>query len=490
MSSRYDLVVIGGGTAGLVSAAGGASLGAKVALVERDKLGGDCLFYGCVPTKALVKSARVAYMINTSEQYGIKSSPAEVDFPAVMARMRSVIETAGEADDPQRFRDMGVDVRLGEEARFTAPDEVAVNGSRLPTAGVIVATGSQSTAPPIDGLEEVGYLTHVEALQLERLPRSVAVIGSGPIGSEFAQIFARFGSDVTLISSSPLPLPKEDPEMGEVLKNVFDAEGVDFRGGFRAKEARREGDEKVLVAESKQGGERIEVRVEEILVAAGRAPTVEGLGLENAGIEVAKKGLVVDDQLRTTAESVYAAGDITGKYLFTHVAEYQARTALRNALFPVKGKADHRVVPWATFTDPEVARVGLTEAQAREEHDKVMVFRQPFTKVDRALADGETEGLIKIVADGKGKVLGGHIVGPDAGNLIHEIVLAMQKDIPVQTLSAMIHIYPTLAGANQRAADNYYREKLFTPRNQKVLSTFFGLRRRVNDFRASRKEKS
>jgi pyruvate/2-oxoglutarate dehydrogenase complex dihydrolipoamide dehydrogenase (E3) component len=476
MKSRYDLVVIGGGTAGLVSAAGAASLGAKVALAERDKLGGDCLYRGCVPTKTLVKSARVAHLMGRSEEYGIKSSGHEVDFSVVMDRMDRVIRTTGEQDDPIRFRQMGVDVFLGDEASFVSPEEVTVDGRRLGARSVILATGSHSVAPPVAGLEDVGYLTHVEALQLRRLPRSLIIIGSGPIGCEFAQIYARFGSKVDMLSSSPLPLPKEDSEVGEVLKDVLVSESVAFHGGFRAREARVENGEKVIAAVNDRG-EKIEVRAEEVLIAAGRAPTAGSLALEHAGVELEKTGLKVDEHLRTTAPNVYAAGDITGKYLFTHVAEYQGRTALRNALFPVKTKADHRVVPWTTFTDPEVARVGLTEQQAREEHGSVNVYRQEFAGVDRALADGETTGFVKVVTGRRGKILGGHIIGPDAGNLIHEIALAMQKNIPIQSLSTMIHVYPTLSQANQRAADNYYRERLFTGRTRKAFSTFFAARR-------------
>jgi len=475
LGSNYDLVVIGGGTAGLVSAAGAASLGARVALVERDRLGGDCLYRGCVPTKTLVKSARVASLIGRSEEFGIKTAGHEVDFPAVMDRMQKVIEAAGEHDSPERFRKLGVEV-FTDEARFEAPDLVAVDGRRLKTRSAIIATGSHPTAPPVEGLEEVGYLTNVGALQLSRLPRSMVVVGSGPIGSEFAQIFARFGSEVTMVSSSPLPLPKEDPEIGEVLEHVLLADGVTFHGGYKAESARLEGGEKVLVARNERG-EVVEARGEEILVAAGRAPTAESLDLANAGVELEKKGLKVDENLRTTAPNIYGAGDITGKYLFTHVAEYQARTVVRNALFPLKTKADHRVVPWTTFTDPEVARVGLTEEQARERHEGVKVFRQHFEGVDRALTDGEPDGLVKIVTGRRGRILGGHIIGPDAGNLIHEIVLAMQKNIPIGTLSQTIHVYPTLAQANQRAADNYYREKLAHANAQKAFSAFFGARR-------------
>ncbi|CAN5196035.1 mercuric reductase [soil metagenome] len=489
MAPRYDLVVIGGGTAGLVSSIGAASLGARVALVERDRLGGECLYTGCVPTKALVKSARVASLMRRSEEFGIKTGGVEVDFPAVMDRMDEAIRVAGEHDDPDYVRKQGVEVFTGHEAHFEGPDRISVDGNRLTARSVIIATGSHSITPPIKGIEEVGYLTHVEALELRRLPRSMVIVGSGPIGCEFAQIFARFGSEVTLLDTVSLPLPREDPEIGALTKRILASDGVTFRGGYRVEEARKEGGEKVLTATSEKG-EQIEARGEEVLIAAGRAPTVDGLGLENAGIELQEKGLRVDENLRTTTPSIYAAGDITGKYLFTHVAEYQGRIALRNALFPIKAKAEHRVVPWTTFTDPEVARVGLTEEQAREEHDHVQVFRHPFGGVDRAIADGETEGFVKIVTGRRGRILGGHIIGPDAGNLIHEIVLAMQENIPIQTLSQTIHVYPTLAQANQRAADNYYREKLFTDRNRKVLSAFFALQRRLGGKKRQTSHKS
>ncbi|MGI8648920.1 MAG: dihydrolipoyl dehydrogenase family protein, partial [Rubrobacter sp.] len=353
---RYDLVVIGGGTAGLVSAAGGAALGAKVALIERDRLGGDCLYHGCVPTKTLVKSASVAKTINSSEEFGIKNSGAEIDFPAVMARMRRVVERAGEADDPARFRELGVEVLLGEDASFVSPEEVAIGGKRLRAKSFIIATGSEASVPPVDGLSEAGYLTNIEALQLSELPASLAILGSGPIGCEFAQIFARFGVEVTVISDTS-PLPKEDPEVGRLIKAVLEADGVTVHEGFLADAVRVETGEKVMVAKNELGQE-ITVRSEEILVAAGRAPVTGTLALENAGVEVGKSGITVDEYLKTTAENIYAAGDITGVLPFTHVAEYQAKVALRNALFPVRTKADYSSVPWTTFTAPEVARVG------------------------------------------------------------------------------------------------------------------------------------
>ncbi|AHY47313.1 Pyruvate/2-oxoglutarate dehydrogenase complex dihydrolipoamide dehydrogenase (E3) component [Rubrobacter radiotolerans] len=474
----YDLVVVGGGTAGLVAAAGGASLGARVALVERDKLGGDCLHYGCVPTKTLVRSAKVAHTLARARDFGMKPVRVEVDFPAVMERMRRAVETVGAHDDPARFERMGVELYLGKEARFESPRELSVSGKRLKSVSVILATGSHSVTPRIEGIEEVGYVTHVEALGLERLPSSLVVVGSGPIGCEFAQIFARFGCRVTMVCASPLPLPREDPEIGEALLRFLEDDGVAHHGGFVAREARAEGGEKVVTAYDADG-QAVEARGEEILIAAGRAATVGGLGLENAGIAQVSTGVMVDEYLCTSAPDVYAAGDVTGKHLYTHVADYQAKVALGNALFPIKRKADYSVVPWTTFTDPEVARVGLTERQARERRDDVKVYRYGFDDLDRAVADGEPNGFAKIVTDGKGRILGGHIIGPDAGNLIPEVVLAMRRNIPVQALSTTIHVYPTLSEVVKRAADNYYREKLFTGRNRKLLSAFFGLKRRL-----------
>lgn len=286
-------------------------------------------------------------------------------------------------------------------------------------------------------------------------------------------MFARFGSRVEMISSSPDPLPKEDPEVSTALRSVLEADGVCVHGGVRAVSARLEGDEKVVTARDKASGEEFKVRGEEILVAAGRAPSVDGLNLDGIGIAIGDNGVKVDEYLETTAKNVYASGDVTGELLFTHAAEHQSRTALSNALFPIKHKVDYSAFPWTTFTNPEVARVGLTEQQAREEHGGVKVFRFPFEDLDRAICDGETEGFVKLVTDRRGRLLGGHVIGPDAGNYIAEVVLAMRKGIPVGELSQTVHVYPTLSESVKKAGDGYYREKLFTDRNRKVLGGFF-----------------
>jgi pyruvate/2-oxoglutarate dehydrogenase complex dihydrolipoamide dehydrogenase (E3) component len=479
--SDYDLVVIGGGTAGLVAAAGGASLGAKVVLVEKDRLGGECLYYGCVPTKALVKSAKVASLMRRAPEFGLGEVDVEVDFPAVMRRMRSIIEKAGEADDPERFRKLGVEVILGDSARFEEPRQISVDGRRLRSRSVILATGSYAKPPPVEGLEEAGYVDHVNVLELEKLPRSMVIIGSGPIGSEFSQMFARFGCRVCLISSSPDPLPKEDPEVSAALRKLLEKDGVRIHGGVRAESVRIENGEKVVTVKNKQTGATFEVRGEEILVAAGRAPSVEGLNLDGTGIALGDNGVKVDEYLETSAKNVYASGDITGKLLFTHAAEHQSRTALSNALFPIKRKVDYDAFPWTTFTDPEVARVGLTEQQARERHDDVKVFRFPFEDLDRAICDGETEGFVKMVTDKRGGILGGHVIGPDAGNYIAEVVLAIRKGISVGELSQTVHVYPTLSESIKKAGDGYYRRKLFTERNRKILGGFFTGRRFVEN---------
>jgi pyruvate/2-oxoglutarate dehydrogenase complex dihydrolipoamide dehydrogenase (E3) component len=305
----------------------------------------------------------------------------------------------------------------------------------------------------------------------------MVVIGSGPIGCEFAQMFARFGCRVEVVSSSPEPLPKEEPEVSAALRRSLEADGVRFHGGYRAESVRVEDGEKIVTAQDKSG-QAVEARGEEILVSAGRAPTVDGLGLENAGIRVGEQGVAVDEHLMTTAEGVYATGDVTGRMLFTHAAEHQSRTVISNSLVPVKQKIDHSAVPWTTFTDPEVARVGLTESEAREKHGHAESFRHDFAELDRALCDGETEGFAKLVTGRGGKLLGAHIIGPDAGNYIAESVLALRKGMKIGELSQTVHVYPTLSEITKKAADSYYREKFFTPRNQKVLGALFSLRRR------------
>lgn len=474
----HDLLVIGGGTAGLVAAVGGASMGARVALVEGDLLGGECLNTGCVPTKALVRSAKVASLLRRSAEFGVRAGDVEVDLPAVLERMRSVVRAVGRHDDPQRFRDLGIDLRLGETARFVSPGRVEVAGRVIEARRIIVATGSTPSVPRIAGLSEAGFLTHIDALQLKRLPASMVVVGAGPVGCELAQVFARFGTRVTLLGSARLPLPREDPEVGQALLEFLRADGIDVRVGVRAQEVEVDAGEKVVTGLAADGS-MVGARGEEILVATGRDPGVGNLDVAAGGIAMVSNGVMVDDQLRTSANGVWAAGDITGKRLFTQVADYQAKIALGNALFPVRRGADYRTVPWTTFTDPEVARVGLTEDEARAQYDRVSVYRYGFDDLDRALTDREAHGFVKLVTGRRGRILGAHVIGPDAGNLIAEIVLAMQRHMPVTALSSTIRVYPTLTEGVKRATDVYYREKLFEGPVRQVLDAYFAVRRRL-----------
>ncbi|HSU17699.1 mercuric reductase [Longimicrobium sp.] len=454
---RYDLAVIGGGTAGLVSAAVSAGIGARTALVEQHRLGGECLWTGCVPSKAIIRSAAVLHTLRRAADFGIEVDGGRADFRRVMERVHAVIRQIEPHDSPERFRGMGVDVVEGR-ARFVSPGEAEVGGRRIRSKRWILATGSRTAIPQIAGLEEAGYLTHETLWDLRALPESMLVLGAGPIGIEMAQAFARLGSRVTVVSAAEQVLHREDPEIAAVLRRQLEREGITLHLGTRATAVRVEDGQKVITIRTKTG--EMEIRAAVILVATGRKPNVEEMGLDAIGVESTDKGVTVDAALRTSASNVWAAGDVAGPYRFTHVADYQARIAAPNALFPLRRKVDYRVVPWCTYTEPEVARVGLTEAEARDEWgDKAGVFRYGHDSLDRALCDGEPEGLTKLVLDPKGRIAGAHVVGPRAGETIHEAVLAVRHRLKLSDLSGMIHIYPTYPESLKRAADAFLRAK-------------------------------
>lgn len=456
---RFDLAVIGGGTAGLVTAAVSAGIGARTALVERHRLGGECLWTGCVPSKALLRSASVLATVRRAAEYGIRAGEAEADFAGVMERVRRAIAAIEPHDSPERFRGMGVDVVEGE-ARFVSPEEAEVDGRRVRAKRWVLATGSRTAVPAIPGLEEAGYLTHETVWSLRRLPASMVVLGAGPIGVEMAQAFARLGSRVTLVDAGAQVLGREDPEIAEVLRRALEREGVEVRLGTRAEAVRAEGGERVVRLRPGDAP-AAEVRAEEVFVATGRRANVEGMGLEALGVEAGPDGVRVDGRLRTTAANVWAAGDVVGPYRFTHVADYHARLAAPNALFPVGRSVDYRVVPWCTYSEPEVARVGLTEAEARERWGGgAGVFRYAHDSLDRAVCDGEPDGLTKLVTDPRGRLVGAHVVGPRAGETIHEAVLAVRHRLKLSDLSGMIHVYPTYPESIRRGADAYLRAKL------------------------------
>jgi pyruvate/2-oxoglutarate dehydrogenase complex dihydrolipoamide dehydrogenase (E3) component len=472
LAPRYNLVVIGGGTAGLVSAAGAAALGAKVALVERDLLGGDCLNAGCVPSKALIASARAAAALRDTERFGIRVPPgAEVDFAAVMERMRRLRAGISPHDSAARFRDLGVDVFLGN-ACFTGPDAVEVGGQTLRFHRAVIATGARPARPPIPGLAETGYLTNEDVFTLTERPRRLAVLGAGPLGCELAQAFARLGSTVALLDVMPTIMPREDGDATELVRQSLERDGVTLLLGHSVERVEKQGTDKVLHV---QGG--AEVRADEILVGVGRIANVENLGLEAAGVRYDKKGVTVDDRLRTTNARIYAAGDVCSPYQFTHAADAMARLVLQNALFPGRAKVSALTIPWCTYTDPEVAHVGLYPHEADAKGIALETLKEEMREVDRAVLDGDGEGFVKVhVKKRTDRILGATIVARQAGEMIGLVTLAMTAGLGLKSLSRTIYPYPTRMEALRKVGDAYNRTRL-TPFVRKVLKWWFGWRR-------------
>lgn len=457
---RYNLVVIGAGTAGLVAAAGAAGLGARVALVEKHLMGGDCLNYGCVPSKALIHAARVAADVRDAAAFGVEvPSGVKVNFPAVMERMRRLRSEISPHDSAARFRDLEIDVFLGE-GRFIGGDAVEVDGTTLRFKKAVIATGARAATPPIPGLVEAAFLTNETVFSLTELPRRLAVIGAGPIGCELSQAFARFGSEVFLLEAGNGVLPREDRDAAQRVEKSLRRDGVRLLVGCKIVRAEKRGDGKVIHLE--HDGNPKELAADEILVGVGRAPNVEGLNLDAAGVEFdPRQGVHVNDRLRTTNPRIYAAGDICSRFKFTHAADAMARTAIRNALFLGRAKASALCIPWCTYTSPEIAHVGLYEHQAQEKGIRVQTFVQELHDVDRAVLDGQDEGFVKIhVRAGTDRILGATIVAEHAGDIISEITTAMAGGMGLGRLSSVIHPYPTQAEAVKRLGDAYSRTRL------------------------------
>jgi pyruvate/2-oxoglutarate dehydrogenase complex dihydrolipoamide dehydrogenase (E3) component len=468
---RYHLVVIGAGTAGLVTAAGAAALGAKVALVERSLMGGDCLNVGCVPSKAVIAAARAWHAARTADStFGGPRVVGEGDFGTVMKRMRRLRANLSATDSAQRFTELGVDVFLGE-GRFTGPESVTVAGSVLRFRRAVIAAGARAAVPSIPGIEEAGYYTNETIFTLTERPERLLVLGAGPIGCELAQAFARLGSTVTVLDHGDRALKRDDPDAARTVEEALRADGVRFR--FKAE---------IVRAERAAGGVRLHLtrngrgemaEGDALLVAAGRAPNVGDLDLEAAGVAFGERGVVVDDRLRTTNPRVYAIGDVASRYQFTHAADAQARLVLANALFFGRGRASRLVVPWSTYTSPEVAHVGLTAAAAAEQGVAVDTITVPLEHVDRALLAGETQGFVRVhVRRGSDRLVGVTVVGPDAGDLIAEAALAMTNGLGLSAMGRTIHPYPTVAEAYRKAADQWRRGKL-TPLARRVLGLWF-----------------
>jgi pyruvate/2-oxoglutarate dehydrogenase complex dihydrolipoamide dehydrogenase (E3) component len=457
---RYNLVVLGAGTAGLVTAAGAAGLGARVALVERHLMGGDCLNYGCVPSKCVIRSSRVLADVRDAHLLGIRIPPgAAADFPAVMERMRRLRARISHHDSARRFRELGVDVFLGE-GRFAGPDRVEVAGKILRFRRAVIATGARPVEPPVDGLAEAGCLTNETVFSVTALPRRLLVLGGGPIGCELAQAFRRLGSEVTLVEMAAQILPREDHDAAAILADSFRRDGIDLRLNTAVRRVRfsPEGKHVYLAGDGREDV----VKVDEILAGAGRAPNVEGLNLEQAGVEYdLRSGVKVNDFLQTTNPAVYAAGDVCLAFKFTHTADATARIVIQNALFRGRKKLSALTIPWCTYTDPEIAHVGVGEGEAQARGIPVDTFSRHLGEVDRAIADGEEDGFVKVhVRKGTDRIVGATIVARHAGEMIGEITLAMVGKLGLKTLATVIHPYPTQAEAIKQVADAYNRTRL------------------------------
>lgn len=468
---RYNLVVLGAGTAGLVTAAGAAGLGAKVALVERDLMGGDCLNVGCVPSKGLLRSARAVADVGGAAAFGVRvTGEAAVDFAAAMERMRRIRAGLSPLDSAARFRGLGVDVFLGAGA-FTGRDAVAVGDATLRFKKAVIATGARAAVPAVPGLAEAGYLTNETVFSLTALPRRLAVIGGGPIGCELAQAFARCGAQVTIIQTGAQLLGREDPDAAALVRTALGRDGVRLLLGASVRRVERSAGGRTLHVDA--GGALETLEVDAILVGVGRKPNVEGLALEAVGVAYdATTGVRVDDRLRTTNPRIYAAGDVCTAEKFTHHSDFQARLVIRNALFLGRARASALVVPRCTYTDPEVASVGLDAQAASARGLRVTTFVQPLAEVDRAALDGETEGFVKVhVRAGSDQIVGATIVARHAGEMLPELTLAITRGIGLGRLADVIHTYPTQAEAIRKLGDAYNRTRL-TPTVKRLFAAW------------------
>ena len=468
-TGRYNLVVIGGGTAGLICTAGAAGLGAKVALIERHLMGGDCLNVGCVPSKGVIRASRALFDARNGSDFGVLGDyDIRFDFSVAMERMRRLRADISHHDSARRFRDeLGIDVFIGQGS-FSGPDTVEVAGTTLRFKKAAVCTGARAAAPPIPGLVEAGYLTNETVFSLTVLPPRLAVIGAGPIGCELAQSFARFGSSVTLIELGPHILGREDGDAAEILHETFVREGINLQLGVKIIGVEKRGTEKILRLE--RDGTKHEVVADEILVGVGRAPNADGLGLEKAGIKFDHSGITVSDTLQTSNPNVYAAGDICFPFKFTHTADALARILIANALFMGRQKASALTIPWCTYTDPEIAHVGMYEEDAKDKGLEVTTFTVPLSDIDRAVLDGETKGFARVhLRKGTDRILGATIVARHAGEMINEFSLAITNGLGISAIAKTIHPYPTQAEIIKRLADAYNRTRL-TPFVKNLLS--------------------
>ena len=466
-----DLCIIGAGSGGLSVAAGAAQMGARVVLIEKGAMGGDCLNSGCVPSKALIAAAAAADSVRHAGRFGVNGHEPAVDFAGVRDHIRSVIAGIAPHDSVERFEGLGVTV-VRAAARFTGPHEVVAGDARVRARRFVIATGSTPAVPPIPGLESVPYLTNETIFDLAERPEHLVIIGGGPIGAELAQAQRRLGARVSLLEMARV-LGKDDPQVTAVVRKRLTEDGVEIHEGITIKAVARDGNAIAVTIE--ENGAETTLSGSHLLVAAGRQATVEGLDLKAAGVAYSPKGIAVDRRLRSSNKRVFAVGDVAvveglGAYQFTHVAGYHAGIVIRNALFKLPAKVSYDALPWVTYTDPEIAQVGLTEARAREVHgDRVTVLTAAFTENDRARTERATEGLVKVVVGPRGKILGASIAGRHAGELLQPWVLAIGQGLKIGAMAKMIAPYPTLGEASKRAAGNYYTPTLFGARTRKIV---------------------
>jgi pyruvate/2-oxoglutarate dehydrogenase complex dihydrolipoamide dehydrogenase (E3) component len=477
MRTRYDLVVLGGGTAGLIASLYAARLGARVALVEQaEQPGGDCLFTGCVPSKSLIASARLAHEMRTADRLGLEPLEPRIDFARVMERIQDVIRRAGVRDKAEQLEAEGVEV-IRAFGRFARPGVLEAGGRELHFRAAIIATGSRPALPPIPGLAETEPLTSETVWDLRELPARLAILGGGATACELGQAFARLGSKVEIVEAAPLPVPREDPEAGRFLADVLSGEGVGLHLGGPAGRVEPRGDGAgVLVA-----GER-RIGYDRLLAALGRRPAGDGIGLDNVGVELDARGFVkVDAHLRTTGDRIWAAGDAVGRMCFTHVAGHQGLTAMANALFRARRSFDYSAVPQVVFTEPELARVGLTEAEARERLGRdPLVLRHDYAESDRALTAGTARGFVKLVTGRRGRVLGATLVAPAAGESITELAALVRRGGTAADLSQVIHAYPTYGEGPVRAAEQWWSHRYLNPRGRRLTRPLLALLRALD----------
>jgi len=481
----YDMGIIGGGAAGLTVASGAAQLGAKTLLVEKEaSLGGDCLHFGCVPSKTLIRSAHVYHLMCNTQRFGLpKIDAPPVDFKQIAARIRQVIETIQHHDSEERFCGSGARVEFGI-AEFVDEHSIALDGVRISAKNWLIATGSSPAVPPIPGLQEIDYLTNKEIFSLDSLPQALLVLGAGPIGIEMAQAFNRLGAEVTVVDRSDQILGKEDKDMAGALMSVMENEGIQFYLGAAVEEVEEKNNTKAVKIIDEAGESRT-LAAQAILVAMGRLPNVEDLGLEKIGIAYDHRGITVDNRMRTNQKHIYAAGDVNGGLQFTHAAGYEGGIVVSNAIFHLPRKADYTYFPWCTYSDPELASIGMNEKTLQSKGIAYTVWDEDFGDNDRSLAEDQTVGKVKMLLDSSEKPLGVQILGPRAGDLISEWVATLNGKVKLATLAGAVHPYPTVGEINKKVAGNLFAPKIFSPKVQKGLKFFFQLKGRACSLRES-----